>query len=100
VPKTLPHFIGEQEVAMPVEGLFVMLLVGLVAGWLAGTFVSGGAFGLIGNVVVGVVGAFIGGWLLPASGDIGMGTGLVAAIVSATIGAVVLLALLRFLRRA
>ncbi len=85
---------------MSVEGPFVMLLVGLVIGWLAATFIRGSpALGLAGNVVVGVAGAFIGGLLLPASGDTRV-TGLVAVIVSATIGAVVLLTLLRYLRRA
>jgi uncharacterized membrane protein YeaQ/YmgE (transglycosylase-associated protein family) len=84
---------------MSVEGLFVMLMVGLIAGWLAATIVKGGALGLVGSIVVGVVGAFIGGWLIPALG-IPMGEGLLAAIVSATIGAVVLLLVLRLVRPA
>ena len=83
---------------MSAEGLFVMLLVGLVAGWMAATFVKGGALNLVGNMVVGVAGAFIGGLLLPAS-ETRVGTGLIAAIVSATIGAMVLLTLVRYLRR-
>ena len=65
---------------MPVESLFVMLLVGLIAGWLAGTFVTDGAFGLVGSIAIGVVGAFIGGLLLPATGETRIGTGLVTAI--------------------
>ena len=47
------------------ESLLIILVVGLVAGWLAGVIVRGAGFGLVGNLAVGVVGAFIGSWLLP-----------------------------------
>jgi uncharacterized membrane protein YeaQ/YmgE (transglycosylase-associated protein family) len=60
--------------------------------------VKGGGFGLIGDIVVGIVGAFFGGWLLPRLG-INFGVGLVPIIASATIGAVVLLLVLRVIRR-
>jgi uncharacterized membrane protein YeaQ/YmgE (transglycosylase-associated protein family) len=50
------------------ESLIVILLVGLVAGWLAGQILRGTGFGLIGDVVIGIVGAFIGDWLLPQLG--------------------------------
>ena len=83
---------------MPVETLVIWLLVGAVAGWLAGMIVKGGGFGLLGDIVVGIVGAFAGGWLLPKLG-IQLGVGLVSIIVSATIGAVVLLLILRVIRR-
>jgi len=83
---------------MPVETLLIWLLVGAVAGWLAGMIVKGGGFGLLGDIVVGIVGAFAGGWLLPRLG-IQLGVGLVSVIVSATIGAVVLLLILRVIRR-
>ncbi|MBV9457251.1 MAG: GlsB/YeaQ/YmgE family stress response membrane protein [Bradyrhizobium sp.] len=76
------------------QSLLVILLVGIVAGWLAGRVMEGGGFGLIGDLVVGLVGAFIGDWLLPRLG-IHLGVGVVAAIVNAFIGAVVLLLLLR-----
>jgi uncharacterized membrane protein YeaQ/YmgE (transglycosylase-associated protein family) len=72
------------------ESLLIILLVGLVAGWLAGVIVRGAGFGLVGNLVVGVVGAFIGSWLLPQLG-IRLGDGIVLAIVNATVGAVILL---------
>lgn len=49
------------------ESLLIILLVGLVAGWLAGQIVQGTGFGLIGDLMIGVIGAFIGGWLLPNS---------------------------------
>lgn len=84
---------------MPVETLLIWLLVGAVAGWLAGTIVKGGGFGLLGDIVVGIIGAFIGGWLLPKLG-VSLGVGIVAVIASATIGAIVLLLLLRLIRRA
>jgi len=72
------------------EGLLIMLLVGLVAGWLAGQLVAGGGFGLIPDIAIGIVGALIGTWLLPLLG-IRIGSGMINAIIVATIGAVVLL---------
>ena len=76
------------------ESLLVILLVGIVAGWLAGRVMQGGGFGLIGDLIVGLIGAFIGDWLLPRLG-IHLGTGIIALIVNAFIGAVVLLLILR-----
>jgi uncharacterized membrane protein YeaQ/YmgE (transglycosylase-associated protein family) len=78
------------------QSLLVILLVGIVAGWLAGRVMEGGGFGLIGDLLVGLVGAFVGDWLLPQLG-IHLGVGIVAAIVNAFIGAVVLLLILRLL---
>jgi uncharacterized membrane protein YeaQ/YmgE (transglycosylase-associated protein family) len=75
------------------------LIVGLVAGWLAGTLVKGGGFGLVGDLIVGVVGAFIGGFLFSTFG-VSAGGGLIGSIVVATIGAVVLLFLVRLIKRA
>jgi uncharacterized membrane protein YeaQ/YmgE (transglycosylase-associated protein family) len=79
------------------ESLLVILFVGLVAGWLAGQIVQGTGFGLIGDLIVGILGAFIGSWLLPQLG-IRLGTGLISAIVNATIGAVLLLLVVRLVR--
>jgi len=84
---------------MPIETILVWLVVGAVAGLLAGVVVRGGGFGLLGDIVVGILGAFFGGWLLPKLG-IHLGVGIVSVIISATIGAVVLLLLLRLIRRA
>ena len=84
---------------MPVETILIWLVVGAVAGFLAGVIVKGGGFGLLGDIVVGILGAFAGGWLLPKLG-IHLGTGIVSIIASATVGAVVLLLLLRLIRRA
>jgi uncharacterized membrane protein YeaQ/YmgE (transglycosylase-associated protein family) len=75
----------------------VILVVGLVAGWLAGKIVRGAGFGLIGDLVIGIIGAFIGDWLLPRIG-IHLGTGIISAIVNATIGAVLLLLVVGLLR--
>ncbi|MFI4995261.1 MAG: GlsB/YeaQ/YmgE family stress response membrane protein [Hyphomicrobiales bacterium] len=79
------------------ESLVVILLVGLVAGWLAGQIVQGTGLGLIGDLVIGVLGAFVGDWLLPQLG-IHLGTGVVSAIINATIGAIVLLLIVRLVR--
>ena len=84
---------------MGIESLLVFLIVGAIAGWLAGLIVKGYGFGLLGNIVVGIVGAFIAGWLFPALG-ISLGTGIVAAIIHAVIGAVILLLLIRLIKRA
>lgn len=79
------------------ESLLVILFVGLIAGWLAGKIVQGTGFGIIGDLIVGVVGAFIGHWLLPRAG-IHLGTGLVSAIINALIGAVILVFIIKLLR--
>jgi len=77
-------------------GILAWLLVGLVAGWLAGQFMRGGGFGLIGDIIMGVVGAFIGGllfsFLLPGSS-----VGVLGSIIVAFIGAIVLIGLIRAL---
>jgi uncharacterized membrane protein YeaQ/YmgE (transglycosylase-associated protein family) len=74
------------------------LIIGLIAGWLAGQFMRGGGFGLVGNLVVGVVGALIGGFLFRVLGL--SAYGLIGNLVVATVGAVVLLALIRVVKRA
>ena len=84
---------------MDIQSLIVFLLIGAIAGWLAGVIVKGFGFGLIGNIVVGIVGAMIAGWLLPRLG-INLGTGIVAAIIDAVIGAVILLVIVKLVKRA
>ena len=78
--------------------LLWFLIVGLVAGWLAGMLVKGGGFGLIGDLIVGVIGAVLGGWLFSTLGA-SAGGGLVGSIIVATIGAVVLLFIVRLIKR-
>ncbi|MEP7098717.1 MAG: GlsB/YeaQ/YmgE family stress response membrane protein [Dokdonella sp.] len=82
-----------------VQAIVITLLIGGIAGWLAGLVVRGFGFGVLGNIVIGIIGAFIGWWLLPMLG-IALGAGIVAAIINAFIGAVVLLLLIGLIRRA
>lgn len=78
--------------------LIWFLIVGLIAGWLAGKFMRGGGYGLVGDMIVGVIGALLGGWLF---GLVGIGAyGLIGSIIVAFIGAVILIAIIRALRRA
>ena len=79
------------------ESILVILFVGLVAGWLAGKIVRGTGFGIIGDIVVGILGAFIASWLFPKLG-VHLGTGLVSEIIYSAIGAVVLLLIVRLIR--
>ncbi|MFZ1885629.1 MAG: GlsB/YeaQ/YmgE family stress response membrane protein [Rhodoplanes sp.] len=79
-------------------GLIIWLIVGAIAGWLAGLIVRGYGFGLIGNIVVGIVGAFIAGWLLPKLGIV-IGRGTIGEIINAVIGAVILLLVIGLIRR-
>lgn len=77
--------------------LLFFLLIGALAGWVAGLVMKGRGFGLIGNIVVGVIGALFGGWLLPQLGFQFGGTG--GLFVTAFIGAVVLLAVIGLFSR-
>jgi uncharacterized membrane protein YeaQ/YmgE (transglycosylase-associated protein family) len=79
------------------ESLVVVLAVGLVAGWLAGQIVQGTGFGIVGDLIIGVVGALIGSWMLPQL-NVHLGSGIIAAIVNATIGALILLVVIRLVR--
>jgi uncharacterized membrane protein YeaQ/YmgE (transglycosylase-associated protein family) len=89
---------GEPVMHMSAESLFVILLIGAIAGWLAGQIVQGTGFGLIGDIIIGIVGAFIASWLFPQLG-LHLGAGMVAEIIAATIGAVLLLVIVRLVRR-
>src|ERR1041385_4425354 len=79
------------------DSLLVILVVGAVGGWLAGQIVRGTGFGLIGDLIVGVLGAFIGTWLMPQL-RIPPASGLVGAIINATVGAVALLLIIGLVR--
>jgi len=86
---------------MTLEGVLIALIIGAIAGWLAGVIVKGGGFGLIGNIVVGIVGALVAGWLLPQLGvGFSLGSPLVTSIAYATIGAVIVLLIVSLFRRA
>jgi uncharacterized membrane protein YeaQ/YmgE (transglycosylase-associated protein family) len=84
---------------IPANTILIWTVVGAIAGWLAASIVRGGGLGLIGDIVVGIIGAFVGGWLLPRLG-VHLGVGLVPVIASATIGSIILLLVLRLVRRA
>ena len=84
---------------MPIHGIIMWLIIGAIAGWLAGSLVKGGGFGLLGDIVVGIVGAFVGGWLAGIL-HIGIGGGFISSIITATVGAVILIVVLRLIKRA
>jgi uncharacterized membrane protein YeaQ/YmgE (transglycosylase-associated protein family) len=75
------------------------ILIGLTAGWLAGQLMKGGGFGVVGDIVVGVIGALLGGFLFHTLG-VSAGGGLLGSLIVAVIGAVVLLFLLRLIKKA
>jgi len=79
--------------------IIIWLVIGAIAGWLAGLIVKGYGFGVIGNIIVGIIGSVIGGWLFGAFA-VAPGTGIIGSIIAATIGAVILLLLLRLVSRA
>ena len=83
---------------MSLTGLIWFLLIGLIAGWLAGKVMRGGGFGVVGDMIVGIIGALLGGWLF---GVLGIHAGgLLGAIITAFVGAVVFILILRLIRRA
>ena len=74
------------------------IIVGLIAGWLAGLIIKGGGYGVVGDIIVGIVGALIGGWLFSTMG-VSTGGGLLGAIIVALVGAIILIFLLRLIKR-
>ncbi|MEC5408747.1 GlsB/YeaQ/YmgE family stress response membrane protein [Paraburkholderia sp. MPAMCS5] len=80
------------------HGIIAWIIIGAIAGWLAGVLVKGGGFGLIVDIIVGIVGAFIGGWLAGVL-HISLGGGWIGSIITAVIGAVILLFIIRLIRR-
>jgi uncharacterized membrane protein YeaQ/YmgE (transglycosylase-associated protein family) len=81
------------------NSLIVILIVGLIAGWLAGQIMRGAGYGIIADIIIGIVGAFIGNWLWVALHLPTIGNGWISAIVISTVGALVLLFILRLIRR-
>ncbi len=77
--------------------IIIILAIGAAAGWLAGQIISGGGFGLVGNIVVGILGALVAGFLFPGFLPFG---GLIGQIISATLGAVILLFVVGLIKRA
>jgi uncharacterized membrane protein YeaQ/YmgE (transglycosylase-associated protein family) len=93
--RSLPR--GE-DIVIDVNSIIIMLIIGAIAGWLAGQIVRGFGFGLLWNIILGIVGAFIGVWLLRQLGFLPF-SGFIGSIVNAVIGAVVLLVIVGFIRR-
>ena len=81
------------------HGIIAWLIIGAIAGWLAGVIIKGGGFGLIVDIIVGIVGAVIGGWLAGQLG-IQIAGGFISSIIVAIVGAVLLLFVIRLLKRA
>jgi len=84
---------------MDLNTLIVILVIGAASGWLAGFIRQGYGFGLLGNIVIGILGSFLGNWLF-AQFNIRIGSGIVGHIVTAVIGALVLLFLIGLIRKA
>jgi uncharacterized membrane protein YeaQ/YmgE (transglycosylase-associated protein family) len=86
---------------MPIDliDLGVWLVIGAIAGWLAGQIMTGGGLGLIGNIVLGIVGAVVAGWLFPYLG-FAVGGPYIGAIINALIGSIIVLFVLGLLKRA
>lgn len=84
--------------SMNIEELIAFLLIGAVAGWLSGLITKGGGFGVLGNCIVGVLGAVVGGWLFGVL-DISIGSRWVGSLITATAGAVLLLFAMRFVKK-
>ena len=83
---------------MDTQSLIVFLIIGVVAGFLAGKIMKGGGFGLVGDLVLGVIGAFVGGWVFGLLGILPVG--IIGTLIAATVGAVILLFLIRLVKKA
>ena len=84
---------------MDPQALVIWLIIGAVAGWLAGLIMKGTGFGLIGDIVIGILGAVVAGFLFPRLG-LHIGNPIVGDIVGAVVGACLLLLVARLIRRA
>lgn len=84
---------------MDITALLIFLAIGAIAGWLAGTLMKGGGFGLLGNVIVGILGAVVGGYVFGMLG-ISAGGGLIGSIITATVGAALLLFIVKIIKKA
>ncbi len=76
------------------------LVIGAVAGWLGSQIFKGSSLGLIGNIIVGILGSFVGYWLLGSVLGVSLGAGIIGAILTGAIGAIVILAILNLIFKA
>jgi uncharacterized membrane protein YeaQ/YmgE (transglycosylase-associated protein family) len=82
---------------MDPQTLIIWLVVGAIAGWIAGQIITGGGFGLIGNIVIGIIGAIVAGYLFPNFWPMG---GIPGAIIHAALGAIIVLLVVALVKRA
>ncbi|HPV42651.1 MAG TPA: GlsB/YeaQ/YmgE family stress response membrane protein [Spirochaetota bacterium] len=82
---------------MTLTSILILVAIGLVAGWLAGMIWKGGGFGILWNIIIGVAGSFLGGWVFRLIG-ISYG-GIIGSIIAALVGALILLAIVNLIRR-
>jgi uncharacterized membrane protein YeaQ/YmgE (transglycosylase-associated protein family) len=75
------------------------IVVGLIAGWLAGQVMKGGGYGVLVDIILGILGGFLGGWIFGLLG-IGAGSGMIGSIIVAFVGAVILVGITRLIKRA
>jgi len=80
------------------QSIIIILILGALAGWLAGLITEGGGLGLLGNIIIGIIGGFVGYWLLPKVGiHINTGTPWLNYVLTAAIGAIVILGIVNIL---
>ena len=79
-------------------GILIMCVFGAIVGWLAGLVVKGSGFGLVGDIIIGIVGANLAGWLFPAIGIL-VGNTIIGAIIAAVAGAIILLLIIKQIRK-
>ena len=82
---------------MDLTSLIIWVIIGAIAGWLAGKIMKGGGFGLLGNIIIGIIGAFIGGFVFGLLGI--TAGGIIGSIVMATVGAVLLLYIVKLVKK-
>jgi uncharacterized membrane protein YeaQ/YmgE (transglycosylase-associated protein family) len=80
-------------------GFIAWIVVGMIAGWLAGVVMKGGGYGILVDIILGILGGFVGGWLFGLMG-IWPGGGMIGSIIVAFVGAVILVAITRLIKRA
>jgi len=82
---------------MNIQAIVIVLLIGGIAGWLAGKIIKGGGFGIVGNIIVGIVGSVVGNFVFAALGL--FAHGILGSIITATCGAIILLFIVRLIKR-
>jgi uncharacterized membrane protein YeaQ/YmgE (transglycosylase-associated protein family) len=80
-------------------GILAWIVVGLIAGWLAGQLMKGGGYGMVADIILGLLGGVLGGWIFEKLG-VSTGGGMIGSIIVAFVGAVILVGITRLLKRA